>query len=99
MAQGMHTSSFSFCGGNANCGNTADSFNPIFYISDEEIQIHHWLSPLESGHYWWMNRFEGIGDWILETREFGEWRGGTGGADKAILFCSGNAGVGKTYLR
>jgi len=44
-------------------------------------------------------RFEGVGDWILKKSEFQEWRGGEGGADKAVLFCSGNPGVGKTYLR
>jgi len=45
------------------------------------------------------NRFDGVGDWLLETSEFREWKGGDGGADKAALFCSGNPGVGKTYLR
>jgi len=44
-------------------------------------------------------RFEGVGDWILKTVEFREWRRGEGGVDKAVLFCSGNPGVGKTYLR
>ena len=28
-----------------------------------------------------------------------EWRGGEGGADNSVLFCSGNPGVGKTFLR
>ena len=45
------------------------------------------------------NRLEGVGGWILETTEFREWVGGAGGADAAVLFCSGNPGVGKTYLR
>jgi len=44
-------------------------------------------------------RFEGVGDWILRTSEFREWRGDESGADRAVLFCSGNLGVGKTYLR
>ena len=44
-------------------------------------------------------RFECVSDWILKTSEFREWRGGESGADKAVLFCSGNPGVGKTYLR
>ena len=62
----------------------------------------HWLSPLEPNarHQGLRNeRFDGVGNWILETSEFREWREGEGGADKAILFCFGNPGVGKTYLR
>ena len=37
-------------------------------------------------------------DWLLETGESREWRGSENGADKAVLFCSGNPVVGKTYL-
>ena len=62
----------------------------------------HWLSPLELGKRHdsvRTNRFEGVGDWVLETSEFREWMDSDGGADKAVLFCSGNPGVGKTYLR
>ena len=44
------------------------------------------------------DRFDGVGDWLLETSEFQEWRSSEDGADKAVLFCSGNPGVGKTYL-
>ena len=61
-----------------------------------------WLSPLEPGnrhHGVRSNRFEGVGNWLLETSEFRKWRGGASGADQAVLFCFGNPGVGKTYLR
>ena len=61
-----------------------------------------WLSPLEPNKRYQgvrMDRFDGVGDWLLDTREFREWRGSEGGADEAVLFCSGNPGVGKTYLR
>jgi len=61
-----------------------------------------WLSPLEpnNGHQSVrIDRFGGVGDWLLGAREFQEWGEGEGGADKAVLFCSGNPGVGKTYLR
>ena len=34
-----------------------------------------------------------------DLQQFREWRGSYGGADKAILFCSGDPGVGKSYLR
>ena len=87
---------------NANCGNTIGSYNTTVYKSDEDVQIMGWLSPLEPEnrhHGVRSDRLEGVGSWFLETSEFREWRGGEGGADKAILFCSGNPGVGKTYLR
>jgi len=61
-----------------------------------------WLSPLEPGNRHdgvRTTRFEGVGDWLLGTGEWREWRGGEGGADGQVLFCSGNPGVGKTYLR
>ena len=61
-----------------------------------------WLSPLEPDnrhHSVSVERFDGVGDWLLATSEFQEWRNGEGGADEAVLFCSGNPGVGKTYLR
>ena len=45
------------------------------------------------------DRVDGVGNWLLETNEFREWRSNGGGADKAVLFCSGDPGVGKTYLR
>src|ERR1700761_1827548 len=100
MAQSSPMQSVTFGDGNANCGNISGSFNT--YISDEDAQIMRWLSPLEPNKRHQgvrMDRFDGIGDWLLETREFREWRGSEGGADKAVLFCSGNPGVGKTYLR
>jgi len=71
-------------------------------MSDDDVRIMRWLSPLEPNirHQGVRTeRFDSIGDWFLETREFREWRDSEGGADKAVLFCSGNPGVGKTYLR
>jgi len=78
------------------------SVNNTFNTPDDDAQILRWLSPLEPRNRHQdvrTNRFEGVGDWLLETGEFREWRGGEGGAEKAMLFCSGNPGVGKTYLR
>ena len=99
---GMH--SIKFGDGNANCGIITDSFNThtTVYKSDEDTKIIRWLSPLEPNQRHQgvrTDRFGGIGDWLLETSEFQEWRGGVGGADTAVLFCSGNPGVGKTYMR
>jgi len=87
---------------NTESGNFRDCFNNKFYGSDEDAQIRSWLSPLEPDNRHQTvrtDRVDGIGGWLLETREFREWRGGEGGADNAVLFCSGNPGVGKTYLR
>ena len=102
MAQNIHTQSVAFGSNNANCGNTIGSYNTTIYSSDEDAKIMHWLSPLEPDdrhNSLRTNRFEGVGDWLLETSEFREWRGGKGGVDHAVLFCSGDPGVGKTHLR
>ena len=87
---------------NIHSGNITGSFNTTFYGTDEDKQIMRWLSPLEPNNRHRdvrSERFDGGGDWFLETSEFREWRGSGGRADKAVLFCSGNPGVGKTYLR
>ena len=100
MAQISHMQSVSFGDGNANCGNINSTSN-TFYMSDEDAQIMGWLSPLEPNNRHQgvrTERFDGVGDWLLKTSEFREWRCSEGGADKAVLFCSGNPGVGKTFL-
>ena len=95
-----------FSSGNVNCGNVTNSHNNIInvnkVIADENPEIMQWLSPLDPGrrhHDVRTDRLDGVGNWILETKEFREWRSAEGGADKAVLFCCGNPGVGKTYLR
>ena len=88
-------------GNGSTYSNNIGSFNTI-YAPDEDSKIMHWLSPLESNKRHQSvrtDRFDGVGDWLLERTEFREWRGSEDGADKAVLFCSGNPGVGKTYLR
>jgi len=100
MAQISH--SVTIGDGNSHTGNIIGCFNTNFYKSDEDAQIMQWLSPLEPRNRHQgvrTDRFDGVGDWFLETGEFREWRGGEGGADGAVLLCSGNPGVGKTYLR
>jgi len=102
MAQTINTNAVIYGNGNTNCSNINNSYNTNIYQSDEDTNIIQWLSPLEPGnrhHSVRTNRFEGVGDWLLETSEFREWRGGHGGADKAVLVCSGDPGVGKTFLR
>ena len=62
----------------------------------------HLLSSLEpESRYQEMcaSRFDGVGAWILGTREWNEWKEGEGGTNKAILFCPGNPGVGNPHMR
>jgi len=103
MAPTLNTHSVKIGNSNVNSGNITDSFNnTTIYKSEGDAQIMRWLSPLEPGNRHdgvRTSRFVGVGDWFLETSEFQEWKGEEGGADKAVLFCSGNPGVGKTYLR
>ena len=91
---------------NVNSNNVTNSHNETInvnnVIADENPEIMKWLSPLDPrGRHQDVrtDRLDGVGNWLLETNEFREWRSGEGGADKAVLFCRGNPGVGKTYLR
>ena len=72
-------------------------------VADENPEIMQWLSPLDPrGRHQDVrtDRLDGVGNWLLETNEFREWSvGRKGEANKAILFCHGDPGVGKTYLR
>ena len=102
MAQNTHRLSVSMGDGNVHSGNITNSFNSYVGKSDEDAEIMRWLSPLEphSRHQSVRTeRFGGVGSWLLELEEFLEWRSGESGADNAVLFCSGNPGVGKTHLR
>ena len=88
--------------GNVHSNNITGSFNTNFYMSEGDARIMRWLSPLEPNirHQGVRtDRLDGVGDWFLETREFREWRSNKCGADGTVLLCSGNPGVGKTYLR
>ena len=91
---------------NANCNNVTNSHNNIInvnnVIADENPEMMQWLSPLDPRRRHRdvrIDRLDGVGNWILETDEFRGWRSSEGGADKAVLVCCGNPGVGKTYLR
>jgi len=101
MAQTSHIQSVSFGDDNTGCGNINNVSNTL-YLSDEDERILLWVSSLEPNHRHQgvrTDRFEGVGEGLLETREFREWRGSEDGVGREVLFCSGNPGVGKTYLR
>ena len=101
-----HLRSISFGDGNVNSGNVMNSYNKTINLSkviaDQNAEIMQWLSPLDPrGRHQDVrtDRIDGVGNWLLERNEFREWRSNRGGADQAVLFCCGNPGVGKTYLR
>ena len=73
-------------------------------VSSDRSEILAWLSPLEPHlrhHDIRTNRVQDVGDWLLRTEEFQSWKSGDGQGEpqKATMFCSGNLGVGKTYIR
>jgi len=91
-----HTNSF----------NTINSYNRVWNnctITDGGAQFLTWLSPLEPSlrHQGIQERrVENVGEWLLQTEEYKSWYAGSGReSDNAILFCYGDPGVGKTYIR
>jgi len=79
-----------------------NSFNVnITNVVDEKSGILTWISSLES----WKRhrdlsaaRVGGVGDWVLETPEFREWRDSDNGGSNKALFCCGIPGAGKTLI-
>ena len=72
--------------------------------TDEKPEILAWLSPLEPRIRHQdvrTRRADNVGEWLLQTGEFQRWCYGAHDeeSDKQILFCCGDPGVGKTYLR
>ena len=92
---------------NQNVGNVTDSYKNVWnnceiLISDEKRQILEWLSPTtprERHQAVRDRRMDGIGTWLLRTNEFEKWHMDGDQAVNPVLFCHGDPGVGKTYLR
>ena len=90
---------------NQNVGNVTDSYNNVWnncQISDEKRQILEWLSPMaprERHQAVSDGRMDGVGTWLLRTNEFEKWHTSEDEAVNPVLFCHGDPGVGKTYLR
>ena len=84
--------------------NNINSLNTIvnnLTVADDRSNILAWLSPLEPRlrHQDIQDRrVENVGEWLLETEEFRSWHAGSE-SDNAVLFCYGDPGVGKTYIR
>ena len=89
---------------NTNSFNTAISVSTNYTIADDRSQILTWLSPLEPRLQHQDiedRRVENVGEWLLQTEEFRSWHAGNEGGEcsNSVLFCHGNPGVGKTYIR
>ena len=92
--------------GNINSFNALTNYNNIVNINAgpeaERDRIIRWLSPLEPQQRHEgvrADRLDSVGNWVLETNEFRTWRDTEDGCFEPVLFCYGNPGVGKTYLR
>ena len=91
---------------NINSSNTMTTVNVSnnFTIADDRSSLSAWLSPLEPRlrhQDIQASRVENVGEWLLQTEEFRSWYTGSEGSESnnAVLFCYGNPGVGKTYIR
>ena len=75
------------------------------YTTDmERSGVMTWLSPVEYGLRHGdirERRAKKVGEWLLQTEEFSGWynQSGRGEGDNAVLFCYGDTGVGKTFIR
>ena len=83
---------------------TAVNVSNNFTVADDRSNILAWLSPLDpkSRHQDIQDRrVEDIGEWLLQTEEFRSWHtgNGRGESNNTVLFCYGDPGVGKTYIR
>ena len=78
--------------------------NVNFDSDGKRAEILAWLSPLDPWirhHDIRAQRVECVGDWVLRTEEYRNWSDGDRGgeSDNSALFCYGDPGVGKTYIR
>ena len=88
-----------------NFSNNNNSFNiqNNYGVADDRSQLLAWLSPLDPRlrHQDIRERRVGdVGEWLMQTEEFRSWRDSREDeGDKAVLFCHGAPGVGKTFIR
>ena len=95
-----------------NCQNSTNSYNNTTTsnvwnnctVTEDLSPLLTWLSPLDPGLRHsdiQERRVSDVGEWLMGTEKFGRWCGLDGGRkdDEAVLFCYGNPGVGKTFIR
>ena len=91
-----------------NCLNNTNSFNvwTNCTFADDRSQLLAWLSPLEPSlrhRDIRERRVNNVGELLIQTEEFRRWRSlngeGEDRGDTAVLFCYGDPGVGKTFIR
>jgi len=102
MSQNTFNNSIN-CQNTTNSNNTTNVWNNCT-VTDDLSQLLTWLSPLDSSLRHWdiqERRINDVGEWLMRTEEFGRWSGFGEEAEgnKAVLFCYGNPGVGKTIIR
>jgi len=73
-------------------------------VTDDRSEVLTWLSPLEPHlrhNQISERRVDSVGDWLLRTEKFRRWCSldFQGESRQGVLFCYGNPGVGKTYIR
>ena len=91
---------------NTNSFNTTTINNTInnTISVEERDEILNWLSTLDPQirhQNIREHRVEHVGAWLLGTEEYQNWRDGIHGGERnnSTLFCYGDPGVGKTYIR
>lgn len=90
-----------------NCFNNTDCFNNVwnnYTVADDRSQLLAWLSPLEPRlrhQDLQERRVDHVGEWLIQTEQFRRWHDWSvdGGGDNAVLFCYGDPGAGKTFIR
>ena len=88
---------------NSDISFNVSTFNYTSTGADDRSRILNWLSPLEPlvrHQDIQTQQVDRVGDWLLRTKEFASWYNGCGNdeSDRAILFCYGHPGVGKSHL-
>ena len=97
----------SYFNNSTNCQSNTTSTNNVWNnctVADDRPEILTWLSLLDPGlrhSHIQERRVKNVGEWLVGTDKFRRWCGLGGGSenDNAILFCYGNPGVGKTFIR
>jgi len=83
---------------------TNNNVSTYYTIGDDLSPLLTWLSPLDPGLRHsdiQERRVSKVGEWLMKTEEFNRWCRlyWRSEDDKAVLFCYGNPGVGKTFIR